>query len=41
MAVKKKFHRRKPLTTCSLTEKGRAAFERYLKSLESYLPREK
>jgi DNA-binding HxlR family transcriptional regulator len=35
--VKKSFQGRKPLTTCSLTEKGRTAFSRYLKALESYI----
>jgi DNA-binding MarR family transcriptional regulator len=38
IAIKKSFQGRKPLTTCSLTEKGRAAFAKYVKSLESYLP---
>ncbi|MBM3311396.1 MAG: transcriptional regulator [Candidatus Aminicenantes bacterium] len=38
VAIKKSFQGRKPLTTCSLTEKGRAAFARYVKALESYLP---
>ncbi|MBM3295931.1 MAG: transcriptional regulator [Candidatus Aminicenantes bacterium] len=38
IAVKKSFSGRKPLTTCSLTEKGRAAFARYVKALEGYLP---
>ena len=36
--VRKSFRGRKPSTTCSLTEKGRAAFLEYLKSLESYIP---
>lgn len=39
--VKKTFQGKKPLTTCSLTEKGRSAFAKYLKALESYLPTEK
>jgi len=39
--VKKSFRGKKPLTTCSLTEKGRSAFTKYLKALESYLPTEK
>jgi DNA-binding HxlR family transcriptional regulator len=39
--VKKSFQGRKPLTTCSLTEKGRTAFTRYLKALESYISVEK
>lgn len=41
ISVKKSFRGKKPLTTCSLTERGRAAFARYLKALESYLPAEK
>jgi len=36
--VKKTFQGKKPLTTCSLTEKGRTAFVRYVKALESYIP---
>lgn len=36
--VKKSFQGKKPLTTCSLTEKGKAAFSGYVKALESYLP---
>jgi DNA-binding MarR family transcriptional regulator len=39
--LKKSFQGKKPLTTCSLTEKARSAFARYLKALESYLPTEK
>jgi len=39
--VKKSFLGKKPLTMCSLTEKGRSAFAKYLKALESYLPTEK
>jgi DNA-binding MarR family transcriptional regulator len=37
ISVRKSFKRKKPLTTCSLTEKGRAAFSRYLKALEDYI----
>ena len=36
--VKKSFEGKKPLTTCSLAEKGRAAFSKYVKALESYFP---
>jgi DNA-binding MarR family transcriptional regulator len=39
--VRKSFRDRKPLTTCSLMEKGRAAFARYLKALETYLPEDR
>jgi DNA-binding HxlR family transcriptional regulator len=38
ISVTKSFRGKKPLTTCALTEKGRSAFARYLKALESYLP---
>jgi DNA-binding MarR family transcriptional regulator len=41
ISVKKSFKGKKPLTTCSLTEKGRDAFSRYLKALEGYVPIEK
>jgi DNA-binding MarR family transcriptional regulator len=41
IAVEKSFRGRKPVTTCVLTGKGRAAFEAYLKALESYFPRPK
>jgi DNA-binding MarR family transcriptional regulator len=37
ITVKKSFKGKKPLTTCSLTEKGRGAFSRYLKALEDYI----
>lgn len=36
--IKKSFQGRKPLTSCALTDKGRASFVRYLKALESYIP---
>lgn len=39
--VKKSFKGKKPLTMCSLTDKGRAAFSSYLKALESYFPERK
>jgi DNA-binding MarR family transcriptional regulator len=39
--VKKAFQGKKPLTTCSLTEKGKSAFAKYLRALESYFPAEK
>jgi len=41
ISVKKSFKGKKSLTTCSLTEKGRDAFSRYLKALEDYIPVEK
>ncbi|MGB7296182.1 MAG: transcriptional regulator [Candidatus Aminicenantales bacterium] len=37
ISIKKSFRAKKPLTTCSLSEKGRTAFARYLKALEGYL----
>lgn len=39
--VKKSFQGKKPLTTCSLTEKGRTAFAKYIRALESYITVEK
>jgi DNA-binding HxlR family transcriptional regulator len=39
--VKKSFQGKKPLTTCALKERGKAAFARYLRALESYFPAEK
>jgi len=39
IAIEKSFQRKRPLTTCVLTEKGRAAFRDYLEALESYFPR--
>ena len=41
ISVKKSFKGKKPLTTCSLTEKGREAFSKYLKTLEDYIHFEK
>ncbi len=38
VSVRKSFRGKKPLTTCRLTEKGRTAFDAYVKALESYLP---
>jgi DNA-binding HxlR family transcriptional regulator len=38
VAIKKTFKGKKPYTTCALTEKGRSAFQGYLKALESYYP---
>jgi DNA-binding PadR family transcriptional regulator len=37
VAVDKRFEGRKPLSTYTLTEAGRAAFARYLKSLEQVI----
>jgi DNA-binding HxlR family transcriptional regulator len=39
--VKKAFQGKKPRTTCSLTEKGKSAFAKYLKALEGYIALEK
>ena len=38
ISIKKGFRGKKPLTTCSLKEKGRTAFAKYLSALEDYLP---
>ena len=37
ISIKKAFKGKKPLTTCSVTEKGRNAFSAYLKALETYI----
>jgi DNA-binding HxlR family transcriptional regulator len=37
ISIKKAFKGKKPLTTCSITEKGRNAFSAYLKALETYI----
>ena len=37
ISIKKVFKGKKPLTTCSVTEKGRNAFSAYLKALETYI----
>ncbi len=37
ISIKKSFKAKKPLTTCSISEKGRTAFSNYLKSLETYI----
>ena len=36
ISIKKSFQGKKPLTTCSITEKGKEAFVKYLKALEDY-----
>ncbi|HRD02449.1 MAG TPA: transcriptional regulator [Candidatus Saccharicenans sp.] len=38
MTIKKSFKGKKPVTTCSITEKGKRAFARYLEALKDYLP---
>ncbi len=35
--VQKEFVARRPRTTCSITEAGRKAFERYVETLKAYL----
>lgn len=37
ISIKKSFKEKKPLTTCSISEKGRTAFSDYLKALETYI----
>lgn len=37
IAVRKEIVRKKPRTTCSLTEKGREALDEYIKTLKEYL----
>lgn len=35
--VKKSYKNKKPLTTCSISKKGRAAFETYVQTLQQYI----
>lgn len=37
ISIRKTFREKKPLTTCSISEKGRKAFSAYLQALETYL----
>ena len=37
ISIKKSFKEKKPLTTCSISEKGRTAFSKYMKALETYI----
>lgn len=37
ITVEKKFQGKKPLTTCSVTESGKQAFEEYVNALREYL----
>lgn len=37
ITVEKSFEGKKPLTTCSVTESGKLAFEEYVKTLSDYL----
>ena len=37
ISIKKFFKGKKPLTTCSIREKGRTAFSKYMKALETYI----
>jgi DNA-binding transcriptional ArsR family regulator len=39
ISIDKSFQGKRPLTTCVLTDKGRAAFLGYLEALESYFPK--
>jgi len=41
ISIKKSFKGKKPLTTCSISEKGRTAFSKYMKALETYISFEK
>lgn len=41
IGVKKSFLGKKSLTTCAITERGRSALGRYIKSLENYLPKKR
>jgi len=37
--ILKTFQGKKPHTSCSVTQKGRKAFQDYVKALQSYLPK--
>ena len=37
--IEKKFIKRKPMTTCQLTEKGKQAFTDYIETVENFLNR--
>jgi DNA-binding MarR family transcriptional regulator len=39
IAVEKTFRDNFPLTTCKITQKGKTAFEEYVKALEGYIKR--
>ena len=39
ITVRKEFVGKKPLTTCSLSEKGKVAFEKYIERLENLIKR--
>ncbi|GAH15458.1 unnamed protein product [marine sediment metagenome] len=41
ISIKKSFKGKKPLTTCLIREKGRTAFSKYMKALETYIGFEK
>lgn len=41
ISIKKSFKGKKPLTTCSITAKGRNAFSKYVKTLEDVIHFEK
>jgi DNA-binding transcriptional ArsR family regulator len=38
ITIIKRFKGKKPLTLCSITTKGREAFAKYVRALETYLP---
>ncbi len=38
LTIKKSFKDNYPLTTCTITKKGRKAFESYFDNLKSYFP---
>ena len=37
ISIKKSFRGKKPLTTCSISDKGRTAFSKYMKALGTYI----
>jgi len=37
ISIKKSFRGKRPLTTCSITQRGKNAFSEYVKALETYI----
>jgi DNA-binding HxlR family transcriptional regulator len=37
ISIKKSFRGKRPLTTCSITQRGKKAFSEYVKALETYI----
>lgn len=37
ISIKKSFRGKRPLTTCSITQRGKKAFSEYVKAMETYI----